>query len=137
MFVEVQVEQTRRPSWLKVCMLVIAFIILTAPRVLAQPAPDEPLPMPTTHLFLRTGPGVLHGPDGKDYVVPQESRILTRERWSELDAEMMRLQEVETRITAENKSLRKSADSFNWLPVAIGAGLGIVAGAYVGIKLSK
>lgn len=136
MFVEVQVEQTRRPSWLKACMLVIAFIILTAPRVLAEPAP-EPIPMPTTHLFLRTGDGVLRGPDGKDYLIPQESRILTKERWSELDVEMMRLTEAETRLTAENKSLRKSADSFNWLPVAIGAGVGIVLGAYVGTKLSK
>lgn len=128
-------EELRRPIWLKVLIVAVVFVILTAPRALAQPAEEpEVLPMPKPHLLLRTGPGVLKGPDGKLYDVPQLSHVLTPDKFNELDAEMMRLQEVETRLQAENKSLRQSADSVPWLPVAVGVGLGIVVGAYVGIK---
>lgn len=129
---------TAKPVWLRVLVAALVFVILTAPRALAQPV-DEPerivLPMPKPHLLLRTGPGVLEGPDGKLYDIPQLSHVLTQEKYSELDAEMMRLQEVEIRITAENKSLRESASSIPWLPIAIGVGVGLVAGAYVGSKL--
>ncbi len=130
----------RRPLWLKAALMLVVFIILTAPRALAQPA-EEPapvvLPMPKPHMLLRTGDGELRGPDGRTYLLPQLSHVLNPDGWSELDAEMMRLQEVETRLKAENKSLRSSASDFPWLPVAIGTSLGIAAGVYLGVKYSK
>lgn len=133
----VEVE-LRRPTWLKALIVALVLVILTAPRALAQPAEEPPveevLPMPKPHLLLRTGPGELLGPDGKRYLIPQLSHVLTPEKFSELDAELMRLQEAETRLQAENKSLRQSADSVPWLPVVIGVGLGVVAGAYIGAR---
>lgn len=129
-------KSERRPGWLKACMLVLLFIVLTAPRVLAQPAPETPLPMPTLHMRLGTGEGTLRGPNGKDYVIPQGSRILAPEAWSTLDAEMVRLQEQETRLAAENKSLRQSASAFSPGVVVIVTALavGLAGGAYLGHK---
>lgn len=135
-------EIVKRPWWIKPLTILLVILIFTVPsRVLAQPVElpgAQPLlEMPTRHLFLRTGDGELRGPDGKSYRIPAESRILQREAWSELDAEMMRLQEAETRLTAENKSLRESADSVPWLPIAIGVGLGVIAGFYGGYRLAQ
>jgi hypothetical protein len=49
--------------------------------------------------------------------------------YNTLDAEVKRLQDAETRLGAENESLRKSAESGSWKGYAITFGLGIVAGA--------
>jgi hypothetical protein len=54
--------------------------------------------------------------------------FLDEETWREKDLEMRRLQEQETRLTAENESLRKAADFPPWAAVALG-----VAGAALGI----
>ncbi len=54
--------------------------------------------------------------------------FLDEKTWAERDLEMKRLQEQETRLVAQNKSLRKSASSPVWLTVAVstlGASLGL------------
>lgn len=55
--------------------------------------------------------------------------FLDEQSWQERDAELKRLQEQETRLKAENKSLRKSASEYPW--VATGAVLvfGVAFGA--------
>lgn len=60
-------------------------------------------------------------------------RFLAEPGWSALDLEMRRLQDAETRLTAENTSLRKNADA--WRPgwktltgaVLVGVALGVAA----------
>ena len=49
--------------------------------------------------------------------------------YTKLNSEMIRLQDAETRLGAENESLRKSAEGGSWKGYAITFGLGIVAGA--------
>ena len=59
------------------------------------------------------------------------SYILTEPAWDVLDLEMKRLQDAETRLDAENQSLRKSAGTWSpgWKSLvtvfAVGLGVGI------------
>ena len=57
--------------------------------------------------------------------------ILTEEQWSELDKEFHRLQEQETRLKAENESLKDSfgGGKWAWFLGAAGLGIGIAIGA--------
>lgn len=52
-----------------------------------------------------------------------------------LDVELRRLQTAETRLTAENKSLRSSADHAPLYAVMIAVAAGIALGVYVDRKL--
>jgi hypothetical protein len=49
--------------------------------------------------------------------------------WQERDLEMRRLQELEVRLKAENRSFRDSASDTPWLVAAATGGFGIVLGA--------
>lgn len=62
--------------------------------------------------------------------------FLDEATWERLDAEVRRLQGVETRIVAENASLRASARefSFKWYWVAGAFALGAAAGAYAALR---
>lgn len=134
---EIFASAHRRPAWVKLLTVLLVVFILTMPRALAQPAEESaPLPMPTLHMRLGTGSGELLGPNGKTYLIPEGSHILAPEYWAkEFDGEFLRLQEAETRLTAENKSLRASSSEFHWLPLFVGIVLGSAAGIYVGRKL--
>ena len=119
--------------------LVAGLLCLTAPRSSAQPA-DEPEPiheMPTLHMRLGTGDGTLRGPNGLDYRIPQGSHILAPDAWKAQDDEFIVVQDRVTRLEAENKSFRESADDWhpNWTLVVIGAAAGIVLGTYIGARL--
>jgi hypothetical protein len=48
--------------------------------------------------------------------------------WNERDREMRRLQDQETILSAQNKSLRESVDGFPWLPVVVTAVVGLIGG---------
>lgn len=56
--------------------------------------------------------------------------FLDEETWQERDLELKRLQEQETRLVAENKSLRESASFPPWATAALGA-VGIALGVTV------
>lgn len=112
----------------------VAVAVVTLLALTAETSAD-PLPLPTPHIVLKSGPGVLHGPDGHDYVIPTDSHILSPDGWTPLDLEFKRLQDQETRLQAENQSLRKSANEFPWTPILIGAGIGLITGIYVTTKL--
>ncbi len=54
--------------------------------------------------------------------------FLDEATWQERDLEMHRLQEQETRLGAENLSLRRSADDFPWITTGIVGVAGVVLG---------
>lgn len=57
--------------------------------------------------------------------------FLDDEQWSALDTELRRLQDEETRLGAENQSLRASAHSgAPWWAIGAAVVVGAVAGAY-------
>lgn len=98
--------------------------------------PDNILVLPSSHIRLGLGDGVLDV-DGRLYWVPRYSHILTDNTWRTLDDEMLRLQESEIRLIAENQSLRQTADAWqpSWITLALALGTGIAAGMYIQSKL--
>jgi hypothetical protein len=123
----------------------MALILLAAPGVAAdpveqpeQPTIETPQPMPTPHLRLSTGEGTLIGPNGKLFTLPQGSHIITGDVWHDLDSEMLRLQESETRLSAENKRLRQSVESWSpgWKSLAVAVGSGLALGWYLNSRLT-
>jgi hypothetical protein len=67
---------------------------------------------------------------GSDLSLPP-GYFLDELTWRERDLELKRLQDQETRLVAENESLRSSASSPVWLTVLIGA-----AGTALGITVA-
>lgn len=116
----------------KIAILIAIFIFL-APR-LANAELVPLLEMPTPHVVLKTGDGKLTGPNGLDYRIPESSHILAPIAWKDHDDKFKLLQDRETRLTAENKSLRKSADEVPWGWIAVSCAVGIAAGTYVALK---
>ena len=123
--------------------VIVGVLVALAPRASAEPVPEptpvveaapEILPMPTLHLWMRSGPGVLHTSNEKRFLIPIDAHIVTPEWWGAQEAEKKRLQEQEIRLTAENKSLSESAEAVPWRIIALGVAVGLVTGAYIGLK---
>lgn len=97
----------------------VALVLLQAP-ALAEPP-----------LHLQTARNACHLVDLTDCITLGPGYVLTNEAFSALDVEMRRLQDQETRLTAENVSLKKSAQGWQpgWktllISFAIGAGLAV------------
>lgn len=99
--------------------VVLAIVLLTST---AAAEPPLRLTVPTT---------VSDGAGNSRSLPP--GYFLTQDSWSALDLELRRLQEAETRLTAENESLRDAAGAppaWWWVAagVAAAAGLGFAAG---------
>lgn len=64
-------------------------------------------------------------------------RFVSEDGWGRLDAEMRRLQDAETRLKAENASMRGSLDSWSpgWMTMLGTFVAGAAAGAYLVHKL--
>lgn len=111
-------------------------VVLTVPSITSG---DDGvvLPMPTPQLRLTTGDGILQAPSGLRYRIPLGSHIMNPDAWSEHDLEMRRLQELEVRLSAENKSMRATAKE--WQPgwkVLLGAAVvGLSGGFYLHSRL--
>lgn len=109
--------------------LVVAFMVLAASRVAAEPTnpctPSEPC-----HLRMREDT-TLTKDNGEQYRLPP-GHYYDDPTWEMLDDELKRLQNQETRLTAENESLKKSFEE-TWKPgwatifaaLLVGAGGGI------------
>lgn len=96
-------------------------ITLISCRAAAEPEPPTRLTVPTT---VSDGAGNSRGlPPGY---------FLTDDTWAALDAELRRLQERETRLGAENESLRASTAPPRWWWVAVGVATGLAAGFAAG-----
>lgn len=83
-------------------------------------------------LHLMTG-ATLRTEGGSELHLPPDSVILLPETWTELDIEVRRLQDAETRLTAERDSLRKSAHSSLWSWRTLSVAGALVTGVGIGI----
>ena len=99
-----------------------------AAAVAADPAPGAPIHVQTESQIVTYGGSRLTLPPG--YFMDEPA-------WAKLDGEVRRLQDAETRLTAENKSLRSSARAFSCdvKCVALLVVVGVATGVVVGIKL--
>lgn len=102
--------------------LVIAATLVTA--LAAREAYGGPI----YHL---KSPSTLETEKGSKLQLPP-GYFIDEKTWQERDLEMRRLQEQEIRLSAENLSLRKSAnEDYPWLATGVVGAFGLVLGAFV------
>lgn len=96
---------------------------------------DVPMP-PPINLHIATPAHVLTDGGGSAYLPP--GYYLDQDSYTKLDTEVKRLQNSETSLTAQNKSLQASVTSFPaWYTVAICIAGGIALGVIVDREASK
>lgn len=114
-------------------------VLLLSSGAAAEPptTPEAAEQLPTPHVRLTTGPGTLRTNAGRLFDLPVMTHVLAPPAWDKLDAEMKRLQDAETRLTAENKSLRAQAGGWRpgWRLIATTLVVGTALGAYGRSKL--
>lgn len=101
------------PRRLAVCIVIA--MTLWSEQVFAD------VPLPSGHITLISGEGVLVTQYGTRYTLPVGTHILDGTSWGNLDLEVKRLQDQETRLKAENNSLKGSAqrDAPGWGTAAV------------------
>ena len=121
----------RRP----ICLIIALAVLLAGPRALADDAPElETAPDPA----VLVNEAELHIPaTGRTYKLVPGTWLLAPPSWTKLETELKRLQDAETRLSAENKSMRET--SSGWRPgwkLLLGAfAVGATSGAYAYYKL--
>lgn len=117
----------------KLIAFVAALIVLSSTAsAAADPvvfAPGEPL-----NVRIAT-PSHLESDGGADVQLPPGVHVLGETEWTALDGELARLQESETRLTAERDSYKEAAKLPSWnAPVLVGIVIGAVVGMIVGAR---
>jgi hypothetical protein len=96
-------------------------VMLVATRAAAEPEAPIHLTVPTT---------VSDGAGNELKLAP--GYFLTEDAWDALDLEVHRLQERETRLAAENESLRDSSSGPSWWWIVSGVAAGAALGFWAG-----
>lgn len=112
----------------RVAAIVLLLVLSGAARVAAEPLPACTASDPC-HLRMRD-PSTLTTSDGNQYALPP-GHFYDEGTNKALDDEMKRLQDQETRLTAENKSLTASMNTWTpgWFTVTLAILVGVGAGA--------
>lgn len=112
-------------------------IVLASARVAADPEPAHG-ELPSPHVRLLTGPGVLSVPS-IDHIfdVPQGSHIVTPKGWEVFDLKIRDMGDQITRLDAENRYMKKRVQGWQpgWRTLTVATITGIVTGVYLGRKL--
>lgn len=114
--------------------LTIAFLVALTSKAFGDPLTPSPDPAPpkplTSYLHLRTPAHVLTD-GGADLRLPP-GYYLDEPTWGKLDTEVRRLQDSETRLNAENKSLKTSLSGWQpgWWTLAGAVAGGLAIGWY-------
>lgn len=102
--------------------------------LLGARAAAEPISPKEGELIHIQSPSSVKTDGGSEIRLPP-SFCIDEAGWDKLDLEVHRLQEAETRLKAENKSLRKSASSeafsFGWKSLTSAVVLGLAAGYWI------
>lgn len=114
----------------RLAILAALLVLFSTDRVFADDAPLQTLPSP--HVRLPQG-GELIVPEDRHYFLPLGTHIIDNLGWQDLDNEVKRLQDSETRLKAENKSLKSALSSWSpgWGSLILLTGLAIATGTVV------
>jgi hypothetical protein len=109
----------------RVRILVAAIVLLGTARATAEPI----------NIHIET-PSTVHTDGGTDLRLPP-GYFLDEGTHQKLDTEMRRLQDTETRLSAENTSLRSTLKGWQpgWIVLVVAAAGGVALGFYAGSKL--
>jgi hypothetical protein len=115
--------------------LVVATVLFLSPLVAPRAAAESELQPSNLRITEPALVCTLAHPERCAQLRP--GRYLDEERWSLLDAEVRRLQTAETRLTAENQSMRKSLAGWTpgWKTLALALASGLAGGAFLVAKL--
>lgn len=108
----------------KFCLFVALIVLLATSTAAADP----------THIQTNV-PTQICLPDKSKCIDIPEGHFVDNGSWDKIDTVIKTTEDKVTNLTAQNVSLRKSANEVHWLPVAVGIAVGLVAGFYVGVKL--
>ncbi len=113
---------------------VALLLLASSARVAAEPAPS---PLPRLNIREPARVCTLAEPQRCRDIGP--GVFLTVDAWSDLDTELRRSQDNETRLMAENNSLRNEALTWRpgWVTIGLAALTGLAGGIYVGMQFSK
>lgn len=101
----------------------LTLVVVLAAALASKEASGEPI-------YHIKSPSELKTEKGSELKLPP-GYFLDEQTWLERDAEMRRLQEQETRLKAENQSLRKSAkDDYPWLATGVVGAFGVAIGIF-------
>ncbi len=101
----------------------IGIVLALATVLAAKDASGDPI-------YRIKSPSTLKTEKGSELKLPP-GYFLDETTWQERDAELKRLQEQETRLKAENGSLRKSAkEDYPWLATGVVGAFGIAVGIF-------
>lgn len=116
----------------RLCAVAAALVILLLSTGAA--ADDAPAAPPTAHLRLNT-PMLLTRGDGATRMLPP-GHFFDEPSYDKIEKEVKRLQDQETRLTAENLSLRKATEGWTpgWKTVASIFVTGVTIGIYVATR---
>ncbi len=97
------------------------------PPLIVVPAPETPLHLRSSSTAVTDRGSRLRLPPG--YFIDEPG-------WSKLDLELRRLQDAETRVTAENASLRKATETWQpgWMTLTLTLAVGLAGGVYLGTR---
>lgn len=115
--------------------IVIAFVTLLYPRSAGADVPQPVLePAPETPLHLRSSSTVLTDRGSRLRFPP--GYFIDEVGWSKLDLELRSLQDTRTRLTAENVSLRQTANGWQpgWKTLTLTLAIGLAGGVYLGTR---
>lgn len=117
-------------NWLLAALL---FVALPAK---ADPAPPEPEPTPIVGAAHIASASTVHTDGGSVLRLPP-GYFSDEDNWHRLDVEMRRLQDAETQLRVENKTLRASMETWQpgWKTLVLTLATGVAAGWYVHSKL--
>lgn len=120
----------------RIAIAIAVGVLLASASAAADPDPTSPpaVPILTDWLHFNT-PAHVVTDGGADLRIPM-GYFLDEPTWAKREVELKRLQDAETRLTAENTSFRASASSWQpgWVTAAIVFAGGLASGWYIYAK---
>lgn len=115
----------------------VAVLLALTTRAAADPSTYVPCPDDTCYLHIVSNSSLYTDTSDDVQLRLPPGWFVDEGTWGRMDAEQKRLQDVETRLSAENRTLRTALDGWQpgWMTLSTALVVGLAAGIYIGVKL--